>query len=117
MPLSFFLQKYFPKETTTSSPKYAISSKSERVSFWGVVDGSGCDCETGISTLMGEMSKGEVGKIDIMEEEEVEIGTSTCEEGIVETKGTSTWENGTCDDVGVVWEVWGIDEMGGGEGG
>ena len=113
MTLSFLLQKYFPKETTTSSPKYAISSKSERVSFWGVVDGSGCDCETGISTLMGEMSKGEVGKIDIREEEEVGIWISTCRERIVVVEGTSTWENEICKDVEVVWDVWGINETGG----
>ena len=54
---------------------------------------------------MGEMSKGEVGRIDIREEEVVGIWISTCEEGIVEVEGTSTWENGTCKDVGVVWDV------------
>ena len=102
MALSFLLQKYFPKEATTSSPKSAISSKAERVSFSGVVDGFGCDCETGISTLIGEMSKGEVGKIDIREVEEVGIGVLICEEGIVERGGNSTWEDGICEDVVVV---------------
>ena len=102
MALSFLLQKYFPKETTTSSPKYAISYEGERVSFWGVVDGSGCDCETGISTLMGEMSKGEVGKTDIREVEEVGIGVLICEEGIVERGGISNREYGICEDVVLV---------------
>ena len=58
-----------------------------------MVDGLGCSLETRISTLMGEMSKEEVGRIDIMEEEVVGIWISTCEEGIVEVEGTSTWEN------------------------
>ena len=59
------------------------------------------------------MSKGGVGKIDIREEEEVGIGISTCEERIVEVEGTSTWENEICEDVEVVWDVWGINETGG----
>ena len=102
MALSFLLQKYFPKETTTSSPKSIISSEGERVSFWGVVDGSGCDCETEISTLMGEMSKGELGKTYIREAEEVGIAVLICEEGIVERGGISNREDGLCEDVVVV---------------
>ena len=43
------------------------------------------------------------------------IGISTCEEGIVEVEGTSTWENESCEYVGEVWVVWGIDESSGGE--
>ena len=96
MALSFLLQKYFPKETTTSSPKYAISYEGERVSFWGVVDGSGCDCDTKISILMGEMSKGELGKIDIREVEEVGTTILMCEEGIVERGGISNRADGIC---------------------
>ena len=42
---------------------------------------------------MGEMSMGEIGKIDTREEEEVGIGISICEERLVEMEGTSTWEN------------------------
>ena len=38
------------------------------------------------------------------------IGISTCEEIIVEVEGTYTWENEICEDVGVVWDVWGIDD-------
>ena len=113
---SFFLQKYLPKETTTSSPKSAISSESGRISSWGVVDGSGFVYETGNSTLMGKMSKGEIGKIYIREEEEVGIWILTCEERIVEVEGTSTWENEICEDVGVVWDVWVINETDGARG-
>ena len=40
------------------------------------------------------MSKGEVGKIYIMEVEEVGIGISISEERIVEMEGTSTREDG-----------------------
>ena len=63
------------------------------------------------------MSKGEVRKIDIREDEEVGIGISIFEEGIVEMEGTSTWENGIYEDVGVVWDVWGINEEGREKGG
>ena len=59
---------------------------------------------------MVEMSNKEVGKINIREEEEVGIGISTCEERIVEVEGTYTWKNEICEDVEVVWDVWGIDE-------
>ena len=41
---------------------------------------------------MREMSKGEVGKIYIREEEEVGIRISICEERILEMEGTYTWE-------------------------
>ena len=102
MALSFLLQRYFPNETTASSPKCIISSEGERVSFWGVVDGSGCDYETGISTLMGEMSKEELGKTNIREVEEVGISILICEEGIVERGGISNREYGICEDVVVV---------------
>ena len=102
MALSFLLQKYFPKETTTSSPKSAISFEGEKVLFWDVVGGLGCDCDPRISMLMGEMSKGEVGKIDIREVEEVGIWVLICEEGILERGGTSTWEDGICEDVVMV---------------
>ena len=80
MALSFLLQKYFLKETTASSPKSAMSSTIERASFWGEVDDWGFDCETEISTLRGEMSKAEVGNIDMREVEEVGIGVLVCEE-------------------------------------
>ena len=65
---------------------------------------------------MGKMSKGEVGKVYIREEEEVGIGISTCEERIVEVERTSTWENEICEDVEVVWDVWGINETSGARG-
>ena len=55
--------------------------------------GSGCDWETGISTLMGEMTMGEVGKIDTRDEEEVRIGVSIWGERIAEMEGISTWKN------------------------
>ena len=48
------------------------------------------------------MSKGEVGKTDIREVEEVGIEVLICEEGILERGGTSTWEDGICGDVVVV---------------
>ena len=48
------------------------------------------------------MAKGEPGKIDIREEEEVEIGISICEERIVEIERTSAWENLICEDVDIV---------------
>ena len=31
-------------------------------------------------------------------------------------EGTSNWKNGICEDVGVVWDVWGINEKSGEEG-
>ena len=62
------------------------------------------------------MSKGEVGKIYIREEEEVGMGISTCEEIIVEVEGTCTWENEICEDVEVVWDVYGINDIGGSRG-
>ena len=77
--LSFLLQKYFPKETTASSPKYSMSSIAEMTSFCTEVDDSGSDYETRISTLRAGMSKVEVGKIDMREVEEVGIGVLVCE--------------------------------------
>ena len=62
------------------------------------------------------MSKGEVGKTDIREVEEVGIGVLICEEGIVERGGIYNREYGICEDVVVVWGVWGTDETGGEEG-
>ena len=44
------------------------------------------------------------------------IGISTCEERIVEVEGNSTWENEICENVEVVWDVWGINETGGARG-
>ena len=114
--LSLFLLKYFPKETTSSSPKYAIPSKVERVSYWGVTKGLDCDWETGISTLMGKIIMGEVGKRDTRDEEEVMIGVSIWEERIVEMEGIYTWENLIGEDVRVVWGVWEVNEIGGEEG-
>ena len=84
MALSLLLQKYFPKETTASSPKSSMSSIVERAYFWVKVDDWGSDCETGISTSRGEMSKVEVGNIDTRKVEEVGIGVLVCEEGIVD---------------------------------
>ena len=48
------------------------------------------------------MTKGEVGKIDIRDVEEVGIGVLICEEEIVERGGISTKEDGICKDVVVV---------------
>ena len=91
--LSFLLQKYFPKEATASSPKLAILSEAEMVSGWGVIKGSICDWETGISTLMGETIMGEVGKIDTRDEEEARRGVSIWGERTIGMEGISTWEN------------------------
>ena len=65
---------------------------------------------------MGEMSNGGGGKIDIREEEEVGKGISTCKEIIVEVEVNSTWENEICEDVEVVWDIWGINDTGGARG-
>ena len=65
---------------------------------------------------MGEISKEGLGKIDIREEEEVGKGISTCKEIIVEVEVNSTWENKICEDVEVVWDVWGINDIGGARG-
>ena len=63
------------------------------VSCCKVTKGSSCDWETGISTLMGEITMGEVEKINTMDEEEVRIWVSVWGEIIVEVDGISTWEN------------------------
>ena len=53
--------------------------------------GSGSEWETGISTLIGEIIIGEVGKIGARDEKEVRISVSIWGEAIVEMEGIFNW--------------------------
>ena len=58
-----------------------------------------------------------MGKLDTEDEEVVRIGVSIWGERIVEMEGISSWENWMREDVGVVWDVWEVNETGREEGG